>query len=211
MMPIESLLAFTLASFLLSIAPGPDNIFVLAQSALYGRKSGILVVLGLCTGLVAHTTAVALGIAVVFQTSVIAFTLLKLLGALYLLYLAWQAFHAPATALGTLHSNIRSSRALYLRSIIINITNPKVSIFFLAFLPQFSSPENGPLMPQIFLLGGVFILVALVTFSIIALLAGELGNWFHRSPKIQRYLNRLAGAVFVGLALKLVTASLDGE
>jgi threonine/homoserine/homoserine lactone efflux protein len=211
MMPIESLLAFTLASFLLSIAPGPDNIFVLAQSALYGRKSGILVVLGLCTGLIAHTTAVALGIAVVFQTSVIAFTLLKLLGALYLLYLAWQAFHAPATALGTLHSNIRSSRALYLRGIIMNITNPKVSIFFLAFLPQFSSLENGPLIPQIFLLGGVFILVALVTFSVIALLAGELGNWFHRSPKIQRYLNRLAGAVFVGLALKLVTASLDGE
>ena len=204
-MPLESISAFIVASALLSIAPGPDNIFVLTQSALYGKKSGILVTLGLCTGLSVHTTAVALGIAATFQTSVIAFTVLKMVGAVYLGYLAWQAFRASASKINAPGSNVRSSVALYRRGIIMNVTNPKVSIFFLAFLPQFTSPEHGPIAPQIFFLGGIFIVVALVIFSAIALLAGVLGRWLHRSPKIQLYLNRIAGTVFGLLALKLAT------
>ncbi|MGB0733978.1 MAG: LysE family translocator, partial [Pontibacterium sp.] len=95
-MPFETLLTFMTASALLSIAPGPDIFFVLSQSALYGRKSGILITLGLCTGLIVHTTAVAIGIAVIFQTSETAFTALKVIGALYLLYLAWQSLNAPS-------------------------------------------------------------------------------------------------------------------
>ena len=211
MIPIESIVAFVIASALLSIAPGPDNIFVLTQSALYGKKSGVLVTLGLCTGLIVHTTAVAFGVSAIFQTSIVAFTVLKVAGAMYLAYLAWQAFRASAKSLDALGSNLRSNSALYRRGIIMNITNPKVSIFFLAFLPQFASPEHGPLAPQIFLLGGVFICVALVIFSAIALLAGTLGGWLHNSPKAQVYLNRIAGTVFAGLALKLATASADGE
>jgi len=211
MIPIESIVAFVIASALLSIAPGPDNIFVLTQSALYGKKSGVLVTLGLCTGLIVHTTAVAFGVSAIFQTSIVAFTVLKVAGAMYLAYLAWQAFRASAKSLDALGSNLRSNSALYRRGIIMNITNPKVSIFFLAFLPQFASPEHGPLAPQIFLLGGVFICVALVIFNAIALLAGTLGGWLHNSPKAQVYLNRIAGTVFAGLALKLATASADGE
>ena len=210
-MPFESIVAFVVASALLSIAPGPDNIFVLTQSALYGRKSGVLVTIGLCTGLIVHTTAVALGVAAIFQTSVVAFTVLKVVGAMYLTYLAWQAFRASVKNLDAPGSNLRSHGALYRRGIIMNITNPKVSIFFLAFLPQFASPENGPLAPQIFLLGGVFICVAFVVFGAIALLAGVLGGWLHRSPRAQVHLNRIAGTVFAGLALKLVTAGADGE
>ena len=208
-MSLESISAFIVASALLSIAPGLDNIFVLTQSALYGKKSGILVTLGLCTGLIVHTTAVALGIAAIFQTSVIAFTVLKIVGAVYLGYLAWQAFRASASKINASGSTLRSSGALYRRGIIMNVTNPKVSIFFLAFLPQFASPENGPIAPQIFLLGGIFIAVALVLFSAIALLAGVLGRWLQRSPKVQVYLNRIAGTVFGLLALKLATASAE--
>lgn len=211
MIPIESTVAFVIASALLSIAPGPDNIFVLTQSALYGKKSGVLVTLGLCTGLIVHTTAVAFGVAVIFQNSIVAFTVLKVAGAMYLAYLAWQAFRASAKSLDAPGSNLRSNSALYRRGIIMNITNPKVSIFFLAFLPQFASPEHGPLAPQIFFLGGVFICVALVIFSAIALLAGALGGWLHNSAKAQLYLNRIAGTVFAGLALKLATASADSE
>lgn len=211
MLPVESLIAFVTVSALLSIAPGPDNIFVLTQSALYGKKSGVLVTLGLCTGLIVHTTAVALGVAVVLQTSIIAFTALKIIGALYLAYLAWQAFQATAQPLEATGSTFRTSGALYRRGIIMNITNPKVSIFFLAFLPQFTSPENGPIAPQIFLLGGLFILVALIIFSAIAIAAGALGSWFNNSPKVQVYLNRIAGTVFAGLALKLITSSLDSD
>lgn len=201
------MITFVVASALLSIAPGPDNIFVLTQSALYGRKSGVLVTLGLCTGLVVHTTAVALGIAAIFQTSVVAFTLLKVAGALYLLYLAWQAFSASAERLENHGVTFRSSGALYRRGIIMNITNPKISIFFLAFLPQFASSQNGALAPQIFLLGMVFIGVALVIFSGISVLAGTLGGWLNRSPKAQVYLNRIAGTVFSGLALKLIAST----
>lgn len=208
-MPIESIIAFVIASALLSIAPGPDNIFVLTQSALYGKKSGILVTLGLCTGLIFHTTAVALGIAAIFHSSVIAFTVLKVVGAIYLAYLTWQAFRASARTLEAPGSNLRSNGALYRRGIIMNITNPKVSIFFLAFLPQFTSLQYGPLGPQIFLLGGLFICVGLIIFISIALLAGTLGGWLHSSPKAQIYLNKIAGTVFAGLALKLATASAD--
>lgn len=211
MIPLESITVFVIASALLSIAPGPDNIFVLTQSALYGKKSGVLVTLGLCTGLIFHTTAVAFGVAAIFHTSIVAFTVLKVIGALYLAYLAWQAFLASSRSLQSRGSNLRSNGALYFRGIVMNITNPKVSIFFLAFLPQFVSPDHGPLASQIFLLGGVFICVALVIFSAIAVLAGALGAWLHNSPKAQVYLNRIAGAVFAGLALKLVTESPNGE
>ena len=210
-MSLESISAFIVASALLGIAPGPDNIFVLTQSALYGKRSGIFVTLGLCTGLVVHTVAVALGIAAIFQTSVFAFTILKVVGALYLGYLAWQAFRASASTLKAPGSNLQSSAALYRRGIIMNVTNPKVSIFFLAFLPQFASPENGQIAPQIFLLGSMFIFITFIIFSAVALLAGVLGSWLHKAPKVQVYLNRIAGTVFGLLALKLITASAEGE
>jgi threonine/homoserine/homoserine lactone efflux protein len=211
MIPVDSLITFVVASALLSVAPGPDNIFVLTQSALYGKKSGILVTLGLCTGLIVHTTAVAVGVAAIFQTSIVAFTVLKLLGAAYLLYLAWQAFRASASQLNASEPGLRSHGALYRRGIIMNITNPKVSIFFLAFLPQFASPEHGQLAPQIFFLGAVFICVALVVFSSIAILAGQLGGWLGNSPRAQIYLNRIAALVFTGLALKLLTSNAQGD
>ena len=203
---IDLLIAFILASALLSIAPGPDNIFVLMQSALYGKNLGIFVTLGLCTGLIVHTSAVAFGVAAVIQTSVVAFTALKIVGAAYLLYLAWQAFNTSASDFHVVGSNLQSIGALYRRGIIMNLTNPKVTIFFLAFLPQFVSPEHGALVLQIFLLGGVFICVALVIFCAIAVAAGSLGDWLQRSPKAQLYLNRIAGTVFVLLALNLATA-----
>lgn len=210
-MPIDALVTFIIATVMLSLAPGPDNIFVLAQSALYGKKTGVLVTLGLSTGLLVHTTAVALGVAVVFQTSVLAFTLLKAVGAIYLLYLAWQAFRTAASAIDAPAPRARSNWALYRRGIIMNITNPKVSIFFLAFLPQFASPAQGALAPQIFILGGVFLVVSLLIFCAIAVLAGTLGRWLNQSPQAQIYLNRVAGVVFVGLALKLVTTTADAS
>lgn len=211
MVPIESMLAFAIASALLSIAPGPDNVFVLTQSALYGKKSGVLVTLGLCTGLIVHTTTVALGVAAVFQASTVAFTALKLAGATYLAYLAWQAFRSSPKRLDASGPTTRANGALYRRGIIMNITNPKVSIFFLAFLPQFASPERGSLAPQMVLLGMEFIVVTFVIFSAIALMAGVLGDWLRRSPSAQMYLNRIAGIVFLGLAAKLVTATADSK
>jgi threonine/homoserine/homoserine lactone efflux protein len=203
MIPIETLSVFLMASVLLALAPGPDNIFVLTQSALYGRASGLFVTLGLCTGLIVHTTAVAFGVAVIFKASALAFTLLKTLGACYLLYLAWLAFKARPAGLTAKQGIGLSSGRLYRRGIIMNVTNPKVSIFFLAFLPQFADPSRGSLPFQLVILGGVFIIATILVFGSIALLAGAIGQWFNRSGKAPLIMNRLAGTVFVALALKL--------
>lgn len=199
------LLPFVTASLVLAIAPGPDNLFVLTQSAMYGWQAGIMIVLGLCTGLLAHTAAVVAGVAVLIQTSDLAFTALKVAGALYLMYLAWQAFRAGASELAA-PAGRRSGIALYRRGIIMNVTNPKVSIFFLAFLPQFVNPAQGSVPLQLIALGFIFMLCALLVFGVIAFTAGQLGRLLVQSPRLQKLLNRLAGAVFLVLALKLVTS-----
>jgi threonine/homoserine/homoserine lactone efflux protein len=206
MIPVETLGTFFVASILLGLAPGPDNVFVLTQAALYGRSSGLAVTGGLCTGLIVHTLAVAFGVAVIFQASALAFTALKLAGAGYLLWLAWQAFRAPATRFDGAGTAPVGLFGLYRRGIIMNLTNPKVSLFFLAFLPQFAAPERGPLPLQLILLGVAFIVATILVFGSIALLAGTLGGWLQRSASVQRTLNRVAGAVFVVLALTLVAA-----
>lgn len=206
-MSIELLITFIFASTVLTLAPGPDNIFVLTQSALYGRKSGILITLGLCTGLIVHTVAVALGVAAIFAASTTAFTALKLVGAAYLLYLAWGAFRTSARSLDQgQQASLPEAAALFRRGIFMNLTNPKVAIFFLAFLPQFADPAAGNLPGQMLVLGAIFIAVALVIFFAIALLAGFIADWLKGSVKGQLALNRMAGLVFTGLALRLVFA-----
>jgi threonine/homoserine/homoserine lactone efflux protein len=203
MIPIETVTIFFAASVALAFAPGPDNIFVLTQSALHGRKAGLFVTCGLCTGLLVHTAAVSLGVAAIFQTSALAFNILKIVGAMYLLYLAWQAFKAGATKIeesAELHMDLRK---LYYRGVIMNITNPKVAIFFLAFLPQFADPAIGSITIQMILFGGVFIIATLLIFGAIALSAGFLGEWLKGSDKAQIIMNRIAGTVFTGLALRL--------
>lgn len=206
MIPIETLLTFFIASTLLALVPGPDNIFVLTQSAISGKRAGFAVILGLCTGLIGHSLAVALGVAVIFQTSEIAFSALKYVGAAYLVYLAWGAFHAPAEKIkGEAQPKLQIGR-LYRRGIIMSSTNPKVSIFFLAFLPQFADPARGPIWLQIILLGGVFIIASLFIFGGIAILAGSLGAYLNRSDRIQRILNYMAGFVFISLAIMMAMA-----
>lgn len=203
MIPPDVLVTYFIACIVLAIAPGPDNIFVLTQSALRGRKAGILVVLGLCSGLLVHTTAVSLGVAVIFQASELAFMLLKLAGAGYLIYLAWGAFRAGATEIEGEKSTLTHAQ-LFRRGIIMNITNPKVTIFFLAFLPQFSNPAWGPISIQMLILGAFFILASILVFGAIALAAGTLGDWLKRSGKAQKIMNRVAGIVFLALAAKLL-------
>ncbi len=206
MIPIETIGLFLTASVALALVPGPDNIFVLMQSAIFGRKAGLQVTLGLCTGLIAHTLAVTLGIAVIFQTSALAFNVLKFAGAIYLLYLAFQAFKSKSVhQKGQQYSSL-SWRQLYLRGIIMNTTNPKVAIFFLAFLPQFTNPALGSVTTQILALGGLFIVSSLLVFGLIAWFSGYLGEWFKASERAQVIMTRVAGTVFAGLALRLAVS-----
>ncbi len=206
MLPLETLIAFFTTSVLLAIIPGPDNIFVLTQSIFQGKKSGLIIMLGLCTGLIFHTLAVILGVAVIFQTSIFAFTILKIIGAIYLLYLAWQIFKAGNQKIDTKNNNANIDyKKLYYRGIIMNITNPKVSIFFLAFLPQFTNPNLGSIPLQMLLLGILFLIAALLVFSLIALYCAKLGKIINKSDKSQKILNKLVSLVFVALAIKLIS------
>jgi len=206
LIPAEVALGFLAVAILLALAPGPDNIFVLTQAAINGRLAGLLVTFGLCTGLIVHTAAVALGVAALFKASAIAFNVVKLAGAAYLIYLAWGAFRAEAETIPTRGVRALNMKGLYLRGFIMNVTNPKVTIFFLAFLPQFADPTRGSMTIQMMILGGLMMVATVLVFGSIALLAGTLGEKFASSGRAQIILNRIAGTIFAGLALKLITS-----
>lgn len=207
MVSTELLIAMFTTSFILALVPGPDNLFVLAQSAIEGRIAGMFLALGLQTGLLFHTAAVALGVSVILQTSLIAFTILKIFGIGYLLYLAWQAFKASSPNISDKKNKKLGNFALYRRGIIMNIANPKISIFFLAFLPQFVDANKGHVTQQIIELSAAFILASIIVFCSIAYLAGAIGEILRQSDKAQNILNKIAGTVFIGLALKLAFTS----
>ena len=200
------MLVFIGVAAALAAVPGPDNIFVLTQSAVHGRIAGLIVTLGIALGLFVHTTAVALGVAVIFQASQYAFTTLKYAGAAYLLYLAWQAFTASKGKFEGDKSKSETAPKQFLRGFTLCIANPKVTIFFLAFLPQFVVPENGPIIAQFYQLGALMVCVVLVVFGAVAIAAGSLGAWIKGSPKTQIWFNRISGIVFVSLAVKLAIA-----
>ena len=221
MLTPDAIMAFFATALLLGIAPGPDNIFVLTQSALFGARAGVVTTMGLVTGLCVHTTAVALGVAAIFQTSALAFTLLKVAGAGYLLWLAWLSFRSGASATPIADSPAQGQAqgqgqngagfpgyaALYRRGILMNVTNPKVSLFFLAFLPQFCDPARGSIALQVLSLGGLFMLATIIVFWTVAALGGRLAVWFNRSPRGQIIMQRVAGSVFVALAAALLLSS----
>lgn len=202
----DTLIAFFGIALLLGLAPGPDNVFVLLQSAMRGPRAGLTVVLGLCTGLLFHTAAVALGLATLFAASATAFTVLKVCGALYLAWLAWQAFRASVDAPVQAGEGTGDGWQMYRRGVVMNVTNPKVAIFFLAFLPQFVSPAQGSVALQIAVLGAVFMLATLLVFGAIAWFSGLFGTLLLRSTRARRALNWFAGTVFAGLAVRLATA-----
>ena len=207
---LETALAFFSVAVLLALAPGPDNLFVLMQSATGGRRTGFAVLSGLMIGVMLHTLAVALGLAAVFAASTTAFTVLKLAGAAYLLYLAWGAWRAPAMLAATGGSAAPTApkpwSRLMLRGVVMNLTNPKVVLFFLAFLPQFADPARGAMAQQVMVLGLVFMLATFLVFGAVACFSGAFGALLQRSARARRLLNRVAGLVFLGLALRLATA-----
>lgn len=195
--------AFFTSALLLGVAPGPDNIFVLTQSALFGAKAGIATTFGLIVGLCCHTLAVALGVAALLAASPVAFTILKCAGAGYLCWLAWLSFHAGAETAGNASANFPGYGTLFRRGIVMNITNPKVCLFFLAFLPQFCSPAQGSMFWQIVFFGSLFIFATITVFCPVAFMGGRLAAWFNKSPKTQIAMQRVAALIFIGLAFGL--------
>ena len=198
----ETIIAFVTASVVLSLVPGPDNIFVMTHSALKGWRIGFYTTLGLCTGLIGHTVLVAIGVSVIFQTSAVAFNGLKIIGACYLLYLAWLSVQNKELNLGG-NNNDSTNRSYYLTGVIMNLTNPKVALFFLVFLPQFVNTDNENVTLQIFSLGLLFIVSALCVFTSIAYLASLLEDILKKSKTVNKNLNILAALIYFALAFNL--------
>jgi threonine/homoserine/homoserine lactone efflux protein len=204
-MTTSTLLGYILACVALTVAPGPDNIFVITQGVTRGRKAAVITALGMCSGITAHTTAAALGISALFYSSAVAFTLVKYAGACYLLYLAWRTLRsstAPDFAAGA----ELTAAALFRRGLLMNLLNPKVALFFLAFLPQFVVPAAGRLPLQMLLLGVIFMLQAVVIFSLIGWFSGAIGEQFRARPQLGRYFDRLTAGIFIALGVRLALA-----
>jgi threonine/homoserine/homoserine lactone efflux protein len=204
-MTISTLLYFLGASVALTLAPGPDNIFIMTQGVARGRKPAIITALGMCSGISVHTTAAAFGISAVFYSSVIAFNVVKYAGAAYLLYLAYKTLKDRTTIKLSLADD-RPAPALFKRGFIMNVLNPKVAMFFLAFLPQFVTPNTGYVPLQMLSLGFIFMVQAVIIFCLIGYFSGTIGSVILARPKIAKYFDWLTAGVFASLGVKLALA-----
>jgi threonine/homoserine/homoserine lactone efflux protein len=205
MPPIDTLLTFLGLSLLITVAPGPDNLMVLAQSLARGRLAGFGLALGCALGSFTHTLWATLGVSAAIAGSPALFMALKLAGAGWLLWLGVQALASRGARLdATAPRAPPQAWGRYVaRGFVANAVNPKVALFFLAFLPQFARPEYGSVALQMVVLGLVFVLQTVLVFGLFALAAGSLGRLLARRPLVAPWLDRLAGMIFIGLALKL--------
>ena len=200
-----TLLYFLTASILLTLAPGPDILYLLTKSLSDGARAGIILACGLVSGIVFHTMLVMVGVAALIKSSATALLLLKIFGAAYLLFLAFGALKSARA--GKKISLSRADKefsaiALYKRGVLMNVLNPKVLLFFLAFLPQFVDLSGSSL--QILFLGFVFAAQALIIFSGVAILAGHVRNLLIRKKNIGQILNFVEAAVLTVIALTLI-------
>lgn len=206
---LSVLLPFLLASVGLTLLPGPDNLFVLSLSAMHGAKTGVPTALGMAFGNFAHTAAVALGLSALVMSSPVALTGIKTLGVVYLLFLAWQSWqhplHISPNNFGTDDGNLPALK-LFRRGILMNILNPKVALFFLAFFPQFIDQDSEHKALQIIVLGTLFVIQTAIIFSAIALAAGRLQPMILRLPP--RILAGITSGLFILLSIYLALGNL---
>lgn len=201
MVPWESLFAFSAAAFVLIIIPGPSVLFTIGRSLSYGRIGGLLSVWGNTLGTGVLMTAVALGVGAVIAQSVVIFTIIKIVGALYLIFLGVQAIRhrKRSAAVATEEAEPRSNWRQLGEGFVVGITNPKTIAFFIAVLPQFVVPSAGPVMLQMFELGIIFLILAVIFDSTWAIAASFARGWFGRSPKRIEGLTATGGVMMIGL------------
>lgn len=201
-MNYDLLISFMIATSALAISPGPDNIYVLMQSLVHGKKYGIATVCGLMTGCLVHTSLVAFGVSALIKANESLYFIIKLFGALYLFYLAYKVFRSNAE-LSIDNQNIpkKSTSQLFKQGFIMNVLNPKVSIFFLAFFPGFLFSDTIPTIAQFYILGLLFMLVSFVIFGSIAILSGWISTYIKQHNNVGVVLKWLQIVVFVGIAI----------
>ena len=196
-----------IATSILALSPGPDNIYVLMQSIVNGKKYGLATVAGLITGCLVHTTLVAFGVSAIIKESDTLFFVIKLLGALYLLFLAFKVYKSSAElSLNSENIPKKSELQLFKQGFIMNVLNPKVSIFFLAFFPGFLFSDTLSSVIQFYVLGFLFMFVSALIFSAIAVLAGSISEYIKQNKSVGLYLKWLQIIVFVGIAILIFTS-----
>ena len=194
---------FLIASALLTIAPGPDIVYVLTRGITQGRRAGFAAACGFATGVIFHTALAALGIAALIRSSALAFSLVRYTGAAYLIYLGIRILMARSTLqLGSHHSSI-ALWTVYKQSVIGNALNPKVTLFFLSFLPQFINVKAGHVEMQMVLLGALFMLQTVLIFGTIAFFSGAIGDKLRTNSTVANRLNVFAGVIFIALGLRV--------
>ncbi|UNK70355.1 LysE family translocator [Microbacterium sp. H1-D42] len=199
MIPMENLLAFALASAVIIVVPGPSVLFVIGRSIAFGRRAGVLSVLGNGLGTIPAVIAVAFGVGAIVAASAVAFTVIKIAGALYLIWLGIQAIRHRHERVADNGRASLSSTTLLRQGFIVGVTNPKTIAFFVAVLPQFVAPEAGPVWAQLLILGLAFQAIALVFDSVWALAAGTARAWFAKSPRRISTLSGTGGVMMIGL------------
>ncbi len=231
MPPTDSLLTFALVSVVLIVIPGPSVMFVISRAISAGRRTALLTVAGNALGIAVQVTTVAAGLGVVLSHSIVLFSAFKLIGAGYLVFLGIQAMAksrsrkpqgepgaevvastGPSDSTGHkpgLTSPALDTRRSLVDGFVVGVANPKLIVFFVSFLPQFTAPSAGALWLQILVLGSVFVLIALVLDSVWAMAAGTARHWFASSPRRLQRLQATGGAVMVGLGLRLAFTSGD--
>lgn len=199
---MEILISFIIAVSILAISPGPDNIFVLMQSVVHGKKYGLATITGLMTGCIVHTTFVAVGISTIIKENNTIFLVIKILGAVYLLYLAYKVITGGSEiSMSTEKIDKKTPFQLFKIGFIMNVLNPKVTLFFLALFPGFLFSEILPISLQFYTLGALFILVSFVIFSLIAILGGTISEKIKTSKNIGVWLQWMQVFVFIGIAV----------
>ncbi|MEV8360284.1 LysE family translocator [Microbacterium sp. NPDC076895] len=199
MIPIENLLAFMLTSLVIIVIPGPSVLFVIGRAIALGRRAGVLSVVGNALGTIPAIIAVAFGVGAIVASSIVAFTVIKIVGALYLVYLGIQAIRHRHAHIPGVQQRPTRTRTLLAEGFIVGLTNPKTIAFFVAVLPQFVDPAAGPVWVQLLMLGLVFEALALASDSIWALAAGTARAWFARSPRRISTLSATGGVMMIGL------------
>ncbi|MBK1787050.1 LysE family translocator [Prauserella cavernicola] len=208
-MELSILVAFMVTALVISLVPGPDMMFIVANGVARGPRAGVVAALGMSTGLAVHTVAAAAGLGALLQAAPAVLDAVRVVGAVFLLYLAWTAWRSsrrPDVPGAEDVAPGRSLRRTYVLAVLTNLANPKVILFYLAFFPQFVVPAGGwPVWVQFLVLGAVFVLVGFAVDGSVGLATGALAVLLLRRPAVRRWLDRLSAAIFAGLAVRLVT------
>lgn len=201
-MDFQTIFSFLIASSLLTIMPGPDIIYVLLQSISNGKKYGIITALGLVSGISIHTTLIALGVSELIKQSNTIYLAIKIFGALYLFYLAYKVYKAPETIdISNNKLEKENFTTLFKRGFFMNVLNPKVGLFFLAFFPGFINLQRGNTVLQIYTLGFLFMLQALIIFSFVSVIADKLTAFLRKNKKFDYYLKYVQIIIFIALGI----------